>query len=190
MEDKTMEGIFTLSNSENAVANTLNAYFKKKDGYALFVPVSRQQKDVDLLLANLNSNKMAKIQIKSSRAYPLNGKNQQHAYGLWFNNFIDKYQKGNVDYYIFFGLYPTYYTEEKISSADVWEELYLCFNEEEMFDLLNQVKLVKSDKKDTFFGFEFDNDKKVYTGRGFRSETDISDFLLKNKLEEMHTKLK
>jgi hypothetical protein len=192
MEDKTMEGIITLPYSEYAVANKLNACFKKKDGYALFIPTSRQQKGIDLLLANLKSNKTATIQIKASRSYRLSRKNQQYAYGLWFPNFIDKYAKGNADYYILYGLYPDYAKTEEtnIASKEVWNEIFLCFTEEEMFNFLKQVKQVNSDKKDIYFGLKFDNDKKVCTGRGFRSETDVSSFLLKNKLEEMHKKLK
>jgi hypothetical protein len=69
-----MEGIITLPYSEYAVANKLNACFKKKEHYALFIPTSRQQKGIDLLLANLKSYKMATIQIKASRSYRLSRK--------------------------------------------------------------------------------------------------------------------
>jgi hypothetical protein len=56
-----MESIISLPYAEYMVADKLIHLFKKKDGYAVFVPVSRQQQGVDLILANLNSGKTAKI---------------------------------------------------------------------------------------------------------------------------------
>ena len=179
-----MEGIITLPYSEYAVANKLNGYFKKKDGYAVFIPASRQQKGVDLILANLNANKMVKIQIKASRSYQTNGKDPEYTYGLWFNNFIDKYQKGNADYYILYGIYPEY-TGKNLASKKIWKDIYHCFSEKEMSTLLNKVKLRRSDKKDTFFGLVFNNDKKIKTERGFRKEEDLTDYLLQNKIGEI-----
>ena len=43
--------------------------FKKKKGYSVFIPASRQQKGVDFLILNSESNAVLKIQVKGSRAY-------------------------------------------------------------------------------------------------------------------------
>jgi len=47
-----MDGIFTLPYSEVYVAETLNHLFRPKEGYGVFIPSSRQQKGIDLLLYN------------------------------------------------------------------------------------------------------------------------------------------
>lgn len=66
-----MEPVFTLPYSEYAVANRLNDLFKTKDGYSLYVPASRQEEGVDLLLTSRNQGvtTTATIQVKASRTY-------------------------------------------------------------------------------------------------------------------------
>ena len=91
-----MEGVFTLPYSEYRVANSLNTFFCKKEGYGLFIPMSRQLKGIDLLLFNQKSGKKLTIQIKASRAYIHDPKKTDTKYGIWFNNFfIINYGEGS-----------------------------------------------------------------------------------------------
>ncbi len=65
-----MEPVFTLPYPEFCVAQRLHKLFPTAEGYSLFVPLSRQEKGVDLMLAHRGGRTRAvTIQIKSSRTY-------------------------------------------------------------------------------------------------------------------------
>lgn len=64
-----MDAAFTTTYSEHAVAEELSRYLKKKDGFAIPIPLSRQQKGFDLLVYSSNRRNAATIQIKASRSY-------------------------------------------------------------------------------------------------------------------------
>jgi hypothetical protein len=65
-----MEPVFALPYSEYLAANLLSHHFKAKAGYSIFVPASRQEKGVDILLAKRDGLlKCAAFQVKSSRTY-------------------------------------------------------------------------------------------------------------------------
>jgi hypothetical protein len=82
---------------------------------------------------------MLRFQVKASRTYVhearvlRNGvvRRPKYRYYLWLNNFIDKYKKGNSDYYILFGLYPVYDNKKNIKDR-FWNSIILCFSEDEM----------------------------------------------------------
>ena len=187
-----MEGIFTLPYSEYEVIVQLQKKFSKQEGFSFYIPTSRQQKGIDFIIHNNKKNKMMRIQVKSSRSY-INTpkilksgkvKSVKYKYNLWFNNFIDKYDKNNADYYILFGLFPVYNQDENIKSKNVfWKSLILCFNEKEMQDLLKKVKTKREKKEDKFFGFGFNTEKEIFATRGFLNEENKSDFLLDNKID-------
>ena len=189
-----MEGIFTLPYSEYEVIVQLQKKFSKKEGFAFYIPTSRQQKGIDFIIHNDKKNIMKRIQVKSSRSYVdtpktlKSGKvkSVKYKYNLWFNNFIDKYDKNNADYYILFGLFPVYTQDENIKSKDIfWKSLILCFNEKEMQELLKQVKTKREKKEDKFFGFGFNTEKEIFATRGFLNEENKSNFLLDNKVDSI-----
>src|SRR5881275_2005982 len=66
-----MDPVFTLQWPEFVVAHRLQQLLPKKDGYSLLVPLSRQEKGVDLaILKKLGgAHKTVTIQIKASRSY-------------------------------------------------------------------------------------------------------------------------
>jgi len=180
-----MEGVFTLPYSEYDVINKMTTYFKKKHNFGFYVPTSRQQKGVDFLLMNHYSGKVARVQVKASRSW-FNG--NEHFF--WFNNFLERYEENTADYYILYGMYPQLKKGEKVNSkAKSWSSVILCFSEKEMFEFLKQVKTKKEEKTDKFFGFKFSDPKRIVTGRGFRSEIDISEFLLANYSNKIMRKL-
>ena len=174
-----MEAIFTLPYSEYAVAEELNRILKKH-GYSIYIPASRQQKGVDLIINKNATNNIARVQIKASRSYK--GKKPYSNY-LWFNNFEGRYKRGDVDFYILFGLYSQPGIEKGINSKNTWKSIFLCFNEAEMIKFLGGVK-TKEGRRDAFFDFGFDSAKKIYATR-YEKEKDVSDFLLEKKIGEL-----
>lgn len=154
-----MEPIFTLPYSEYLVIEELGKRLKKSEGYAIYVPTSRQQKGVDFVIHNTKTNKFARVQVKGSRSYSSEGMNY-----LWFGNFVDRYEKGNADFYMLFGLYQVFQNGKKgVRAGKFWKPLVLCFSEAEMFAFLQSVKTKREGKKDGFFGFGFDEAAKEVT---------------------------
>jgi hypothetical protein len=193
-----MEGIFTLPYSEYEVINKLQRKLGKINGNSFYIPTSRQQKGIDFILHNNESNKFLRFQVKSSRSYVQNPKKLKNGeltevkyqYHLWFNNFLDKYEKDNADYYILFGLYPVYQQTKNIKSKSVfWKSLIMCFSEKEMNNILSEVKTKREKKIDKFFGFGFNSSHQIFGTRGFEKDLDLSKYLLDNKLEELKQKI-
>lgn len=190
-----MEPIFTIPYSEYEVITELQKNLPKSEGYSSYIPTSRQQKGIDFILHNNNKNKFLRFQVKSSRTYlhePGTSKRGKikFKYDFWLNNFLDKYQKGNSDYYLLFGLYPIYQQNKNIKSKiTFWKSILLCFSEDEIFEILKSVKTKKEKKMDKFFGFGFNSSEKIFGTRGFETNTDFSQYLLKKKVEELKKKL-
>ncbi len=63
-----MDAIFTLPYSEYAAANMLAEHFKPSNGYSVFVPASRAEKGVDLLLVKRSTEhvKTLAFQVKAT----------------------------------------------------------------------------------------------------------------------------
>lgn len=181
-----MEPIFTLPYSEHQAIEQITKKLKKSNGYSVYIPTSRQQKGVDFIVHNSKSNKFARVQVKSSRSYT-DSKDGLHY--LWFNNFIEKYQPGNADFYILFGLYPAYTNKSGIKRGKFWKPITLCFQEEDMFNFLKKVKTKKEKKPDRFFAFGFQSPSKIFCSRG-PDEYNVSDHLLENQIDDIKKFLK
>src|SRR5437870_2211960 len=71
-EAKNMDPVFTLQWPEFVVAHRLQQLLPKKDGYSVLIPLSRQEKGIDLaILKKLGgAHRTITIQIKASRTYP------------------------------------------------------------------------------------------------------------------------
>jgi hypothetical protein len=156
-----MEPIFTLPYSEHQVIEQVTKRLKKTAGYAVYVPTSRQQKGVDFIIHNTNSNKFARIQVKGSRSY-----SEKDRHYLWYNNFIEKYEPGNADFYMLFGLYSAYHNKAGIKKGQFWKPITLCFSEADMFNFLKLVKTKKEQKPDRFFAFGFTSPTDIACARG------------------------
>jgi len=189
-----MEGVFSLPYSEYEVINQLQKKLKKSEGYSFYIPTSRQQKGIDFIIHNNKTNRYCRFQVKSSRSYIhrpkklKSGKTTEvkYKYSLWFNNFLDRYEKDNADFYILFGLYPMYQKNKNIKSKTVfWKPLLMCFSENEMIDLLKQVRTKKEKKPDRFFGFAFNTKEQIFGTRGLEEDIDLSDFLLDHKYRDI-----
>jgi hypothetical protein len=187
-----MDGVFTLPYSEFEVVNRFQNLFKRTDGFSVYIPVSRQEKAVDFLILDSASSAFARFQVKSSRTYIHEAKHlkngelklPKYRYHLWLNNFKHKYAPDMADFYLVFGLYPVYDTKKAIVS-DFWESLVLCFKDEEMKSILEQVKTKKEQKDDRFFSLSFNDPKQVFGTRGFKEDINISEFLLQNRIQQI-----
>jgi len=191
-----MDGIFSLPYSEFEAILQIQKLFKKNKGYAVFIPVSRQQKGIDFIIMNTKNKKVLRVQVKSSRSYlgqekSKRAKNKALKYYFWFNNFIEKYEKGCADLYLLFGLYPIYETKHNIKSKErIWKSMILAFTDKEMLKLLKKVKTKREKKEDRFFGIGFSELSAIYTRRGFARQENLSGHLLINKINELFRKLR
>ncbi len=149
-----MESIFTLPYSECQTIIGVQKFLKKSDGYSFYVPTSRQQKGIDFLIHNSKNNKLLRAQVKSSLSYINDSPTMAEGkfrYNLWFNNFLNNFPKGLADIYLLFGLFPVYNTNHQIKSKDkFWKNLILLFYEDEILDLLKEVKTKKKKNQISF----------------------------------------
>ena len=191
-----MESIFTLPYPEYVVAALLQKRLKKKEGYSVQIPLSRQQKGLDLLVYNQKTKKAISIQIKSSRSWqrkPAKRKNvQKFQHGSWFHKFDCK--KGIADFYAFFILHPIgKFSGKRLdktkASKKWWGYKVVIFKDKEMRSLLKKIKTRKG-KPELFFGFGFnDGSKDVYVTRGLPEPTCYTSHLFEHKVGEIRKAL-
>jgi hypothetical protein len=184
-----MEPVFVLPYSEYLAANRLSHYFKVKAGYSIFIPASRQEKGIDILLTKRGDNylKCASFQVKSSRTYspmpPKREKTIRYSYTTWFNTFqVPK----EADFFLLVGIYPPEENRTKKVVHSWWDSVVLMFTQEEMRDFISQVKTIQG-KPDRMFGFGFDSPAKIVLTRGDQHRTmkDYSAFLFQNRIEKI-----
>lgn len=184
-----MNPIFTLPFPEYAVSIELQKFFKPKKGYAILIPLSRQQKGMDLLLYNQRNNKAVSIQIKSSRSWSEKPKKiKKGQISSWFNRF--KYKQGLANYYILFVPYPKdikkmgkFNSNRKIKK---WYDFrFIVFADKEMGNFLRNL----TDKRFFYLAFDYDS-KDVYLTRGIKNEvTPFKNSLLEHKVKDIKRSL-
>lgn len=183
-----MEPVFNLPYGEFKVANYLN---ENIDGISVFVPSSRQEKGIDLLLYRYSKGKRTTttIQVKQSRAYyppkPKRPTTKRYPYYLWFNRFLPQ---DNADWFILVGTYAKHpeNPETDTKSRIEWEEIMLAFTYDEMVDFLKRVKQKRNrDKDDQMFGFGFDEKQNIDQTRGCDKPISMNDFLIENRLDDI-----
>jgi hypothetical protein len=180
-----MEPIFTLPYSEYQAIEQVSKRLKKSQGYAIYIPTSRQQKGVDFVIHNTKTNKFARVQVKGSRSYT-----DGDSHYLWYNNFVERYEVNNADFYFLFGLYPVFETGKKgVRKGEFWKPITLCFSEGDMFSFLKQVKTKKEQKPDKFFAFGFVTPKEIVCARGPAGYS-VTKHLIDNQIEALKTFLK
>lgn len=189
-----MEPVFTLSYSEYCVGIQLQEAFKRKEGFSLFVPMSRQEKGVDLLLTKRNSERMAcvAIQVKASRTYSpkpsKSGIGKQFRYYTWFNTFdVPK----EADYILMVGLYPPEEGRTNKRASSWWSAVMLAFPYTDLVQFMENVK-TRTGNPDRMFGFGFNEPTKITQTRGDKDRgfVDYSKYLLQNQVEAIKAKLR
>ena len=180
-----MDAVFTLSYPELIVAETLASAFKKKDGYSISIPLSRQQKGYDLLLYSHKTSRTASIQVKASRSYigepAPKAKRARYNYYLWFKRFT--IAQGASDFYILFGVYP----KKNIADTSLnrsrspkswWHHQLLLFTDSEMNNFLNSLNRPFID-----LGFNHGTGQIFLTRK--QEDLDFSQYLLKNQIDTL-----
>ena len=187
-----MEPIFTLPYSEYCVAIRLQDLFKANDGYSIFIPMSRQEKGVDLLLAKRQDDRTVSItiQVKTSRTYspkPTSSvTSNPRKYYTWFNNFDVPTQ---ADYIFLACLYPPEEGRTNKNASSWWSPVILVFTQAEMVSFLGNINTRKG-TRDKMFGFGFDKPTMIFQTRGDKDgiEKDYSNHLLQNQVESIRSK--
>ena len=188
-----MDPVFTIPYPEYAVANQLQEFFPTKQGYALFIPASRQQKGIDLLLLKRASGKTrtVTVQVKSSRTYsPKPAKaltTKRYKYYTWFNVFDVPLE---ADYTFLVGLYPPEEGRTTKRLASWWAPTILVFSQKEIDRFLRSVKTITG-APDKMFGFGFDDPYEIIQTRGDerRRFNDFSGYLLQDRAERLRKDL-
>lgn len=181
-----MDPVFTLQWPEFLLANQLQTLLPKKEGYSVFVPVSRQEKAVDLAILRKRggSHKTITIQIKSSRTHlpqpPKRQGTKRYRFYTWFNRFDPP---DDADFFILFGMYAPDAGRTKRVSAAWYCNCSLLFTKEEMKQLMKSC-LTVGGTPDRMFGFGFDSTKAVYLTRGDmkRQHKDYAEYVLEKRI--------
>ena len=194
-----MEPTFTLTYPEFCVAQRLTRLLPAKRGYRVFVPTSRQEPGIDLVLGRRTGGRtrVATIQVKASRTYNprpavkrrLEGyiTKRTFRYYTWFNTFPCPPQ---ADFFALIALYPARDVQERRELGGWWTPLILLFTQGEMRRFLRSVRTVAG-KPDQMFGFGFDEPRHVYQTRGDRRRRgrDYSMHLLEQRVGMLRSSL-
>ena len=132
--DSTMDPISTIPYPEFFIAEKLPNRLQKKDGYTILLPIGRQEKAIDLVLARKSDQglRCLTIQVKSSRPYEISNPRQPRLrFGFWFNRFK---VEPEADWYFLFCLCPNVERGEKAAGTERswWAPIILAFTNQEM----------------------------------------------------------
>ena len=185
IEEEIMQPIFTMQYGEFKVADYLTDIIK---GSSVFIPVSAQEKGIDLLLYRNNGgrNKVVTIQVKMSRTYY--DYHDGFSNHLWFNRFV---VQPNADWYILMGIYAKHPKEDNATSSKVadngWDHIMLAFTNTEMRYFMDSVRQKKNPgKPDSMFGFSFDEEQtEIRQTRGYRFPREMSQYLIKYRIKDI-----
>ena len=184
---------FSIDYPEYHIAGHLQTDFSKTSNYSISIPLSRQQKYYDLLLHNGNNRKCLALQVKSSRTYVNTEINEtnltDYNYYAWLNNFQNTNQF--TDFYFIFISYPLFDTMTFRPKAASGVKI-LVFDNNEMTNLLANIKLTRSGNSDKFFGFGFNmDDNRIWGTRGFNQNPrqEFTSNLYKNKVADLRQAL-
>lgn len=179
-----IDPVFTLSWPEAVVANAINRLLPKTKGYSVWVPTSRQQAGVDLVVGRLHQDKrrIITIQVKASRIY-VKGQRSRFRYDTWFNNFKIAPEADFVA--LFWFCPPDVRTASKISRRK-HQYFILLPKRSELEKLLKRCR-TKAGDRDTKFGLGFTNDSLIGWTRGNQcgDETNYAKWLLSSQRQSL-----
>ncbi len=182
-----MDPVFTLQWPEFLLANRIQKFLPKSEGFSVFIPASRQEKGIDLAVIRKTTRGKARvitIQIKASRTYtpepPKRDTTQRYRFYTWFNRFEVPEE---ADFFLLFGMYAPDPAKTTKVGADWYKDCTLLFTFQEMRDFMSSC-LTVGGKHDKMFGFGFDDEKKVVQTRGDKNRQfkDFTSYLLANRI--------
>lgn len=139
-----MDPVFTLQWPEFVVAHRLQQRLPKKNGYSLLIPLSRQEKGVDLaILKKLGgAHRTVTIQIKASRTYPhpppKRAATRRFLHYTWFRRFD---VPADADFILLLGMYAPDQGRTKRVTAKWYRDCTLLFTRDEMRKFQSRVSL-------------------------------------------------
>lgn len=181
-----MDPVFTLQWPEFVVAHRLQQHLPRKLGYSVLIPLSRQEKGIDLavLKKGRGKHRTVTIQIKASRTYwrslPKRTTTKRFRYYTWFRRFE---VPENADFILLLGMYAPDQGRTKRVTSKWYGDCSLLFTRKEMAEFLKSCRTVGG-KPDIWFGFGFDDPAKVFQTRGDqkRSLRDFSEHVLASRV--------
>ena len=184
-----MDPVFTLQWPEFLVCERLQKLLPKSEGYSIYIPVSRQEKGVDISILHRapKIKRTITVQVKASRTYlGTPGKREdtiRYKYYTWFNRFIPS---PDADYFALTGLFPREAKQTKKISPSWYSDCTLLFSYSEMKELMDNCQTV-SGRPDPMFGFAFDDLSSVIYTRGDpkRSGRDFAKYNIDEKIQEI-----
>jgi hypothetical protein len=188
-----MDPVFTLQWPEFVLAHHLQKQLPKKEGYSVLVPLSRQEKGIDLaILKKLRgAHKALTIQIKASRTYYHPPSKRETTKRFQFNTWFRRFEvPEDADFILLVGMYAPNTGRTKHVAAEWYKECTLLFTREEMKTFMAS-RLTKGGQPDQMFGFGFDEPTKVYLNRGDqgRASQDYSSHLLDARMDLLRKSL-
>jgi len=188
-----MDPVFTLQWPEFLMAQRLQRLLPKGDGYSLLVPLSRQEKAIDLAILRKQggSHNIITIQVKASRTYsrpePKNESTKRFRFYTWFNRFP---VPDDADFLLLVGLYAPDAGRTKSVSAKWYRDCSLLFTRDEMRTFMDSC-LTVGGTPDKMFGFGFDEPPAVFLTRGdqTRSLKDYSKYTLEARVDLLRQSL-
>jgi hypothetical protein len=160
-----MDPVFTLRWPEFVVAHRLQQRLPKKDGYSLLIPLSRQEKGVDLAILKKfgGAHRTITIQIKASRTYPHRPPKRAAAtrrflHYTWFRRFD---VPADADFILLLGMYAPDQGRTKSVTTNWYRDCTLLFTRDEMREFMISCLTVDG-QPDQMFGFGFDDPTAVF----------------------------
>src|SRR5688572_17161812 len=180
-----MEPVFTLPWPEFLLAERLQRAFPKNDGYSVMIPMSRQERGVDLavLKRTKSGSNAATFQVKASRTWlskpgrmvrPRTGR-RIFQYTMRFSTFELPEQ---ADFFLLSGMFAPDTIRTVRVEARWYQDCTLLFARSEMKRFLANCK-TRGGKCERMFYFSFDTPDEVFQTRGIQdgSHKDFSKFL-------------
>jgi hypothetical protein len=189
-----MDPVFTLQWPEFILANRLQKLLPKAEGFSVLVPVSRQEKGIDLAIVRKQFNgrsRVVTLQIKASRTYaqraPKRATTERFRFHTWFNRFEVPEES---DFFLLFGMYAPDASQTKRVGPEWYKDCTLLFTQKEMKEFMSSC-LTVGGKPDKMFGFGFSDESKVVQTRGDkeRLNRDFTRFLLDNRIHLLKREL-
>jgi hypothetical protein len=180
-----MDPVFTLPWTEFHLADRLRTLLAKKDGYSIFIPLSRQEKGTDLaiLRSSDSGKKFVTLQIKASRTWlaePRKSEKRRFKYTMRFNrSSVPK----EADFFLFLGMYSPEIQRTQRIEEGWYRDCTLLLTKAETEKLMTDCK-TGSGTADIMFYFGFDTPEAIFQTRGTcdGSQRDFSDKLLDRRL--------
>ena len=131
-----MDPVFTLQWPEFLVAERLQSLLTRKDGYSILLPLSRQEKGVDLVVHHRGKSGVSyvlTIQVKASRTYlppaPKRKNTIRYKYYTWFNRFDVPVE---ADFVALVGMFTPDLSRTRPVASRWYQDCTLLFTREEM----------------------------------------------------------